>query len=453
MRYLPHTEEDVKTMLSEIGVTEINELFEDIPKSIIKNTKFDLPDHKSEIEVERYMTELSKKNIIATEVPFFIGAGSYNHHIPAAVDHIIQRGEFLTSYTPYQPEISQGTLQSLYEFQTQVAMITGMEIANSSMYDGSTASAEAVLMATRITRRKNVIISEGVHPQWVETINTFTKPLGINLSKIKKQNLANFDENFEEIYELINTETACVVIQNPDFFGNIGDFKKLAQRCHKHDALLVVCINEILSLGLIEPPGELGADIVVCEGQSLGVGLSFGGPYVGLFATHKKFVRNMTGRIVGQTLDKNHKTGWVLTLNTREQHIRREKATSNICTNSGLCALAFSVHLALLGNTGFKKLATENHYRAIQLFDYLKTIKKIKLLNKSFFNEFSLELPSDASIFVDYASKKGVLAGLPADRLFHLDGRYKNILVLAVTELNTKTDMNALIKIFKDYFK
>ena len=206
-------------------------------------------------------------------------------------------------------------------------------------------------------------------------------------------------------------------------------------------------------LGLIEPPGELGADIVVCEGQSLGVGLSFGGPYVGLFATHKKFVRNMPGRIVGQTLAKNHKTGWVLTLNTREQHIRREKATSNICTNSGLCAIAFSVHLALLGNTGFKKLATENHYRAIQLFDYLKTIKKIKLLNKSFFNEFSLELPSDASIFVDYASKKGVLAGLPADRLFHLDGRYKNILVLAVTELNTKTDMNALIKIFKDYFK
>ena len=453
MRYLPHNDEDIKNMLLEIGVKKVDELYADVPNKVIKNVKFDLSDHMSEIDVERYMNNLSKKNIAANEVPFFIGGGAYHHHIPAAVDHIIQRGEFLTSYTPYQPEISQGTLQSLYEFQSQVAMLTGMEIANASMYDGSTASAEAVLMATRITKRGKTVISEGVHPQWIETIQTFINPLNIKLVRIKKPSPGIFEDNLSDILNNIDDRTACVVIQNPDFFGSVGDYTKISKKCQEYGALLIVCISEILSLGLIEPPGNSGADIVVCEGQSLGVGLSFGGPYVGLFSTHKKYVRQMPGRIAGETIDKNGKRGWVLTLNTREQHIRREKATSNICTNSGLCALAFSVHLSLLGDTGIRRLAAFNHERANYLYDAIISIKNIEILNSSFFNEFTIKLPTNADEFVKYAAEKGVMAGLPISRLASPKFYSKHILLITSTELNTDMDVSILVKLLEDYCK
>ena len=452
MRYLPHNDEAISRMLSEIGVSEVDELFSDVPSKALKNVKFNLPNHMSELEVERYMKNLTKNNLVASEIPFFIGGGAYQHHIPSAVDHIIQRGEFLTSYTPYQAEISQGTLQSLYEFQTQVSMITGMEIANASMYDGSTASAEAVLMAGRITKKNKIVITEAVHPQWIETIKTFINPIGMKLLKIKKKEPGKFEDNFGEICGNIDKDTACVVIQIPDFFGSVGNYIDISKKCNEYGALLIVCVTEVLSLGLLNPPGKFGADIVVCEGQSLGVGLSFGGPYVGLFSTHKKYVRYMPGRIVGQTSDKNGKRGWVLTLNTREQHIRREKATSNICTNAGLCALAFSIHLSLLGETGFKKLAVVNHERANFLYDALLLVKNISLLNDSFFNEFVISLPSSSKDFVEHACRKGVMAGLPVERLFFSLPNSKNMLLIAATELNTDNDIKKLVKLFKDYF-
>ncbi len=297
---------------------------------------------------------------------------------------MIQRGEFLTSYTPYQPEITQGTLQYLFEFQTQVSLLTGMEVANASMYDGSTGASEAVLMANRVTRRHKALISGGLHPHYRRVIETAARWEGFNAVAGTAD-----PEGLEDLIARIDKETSCVVVQNPSFFGHVRDFAKLAAACHAAGALLIVVVTEVVSLGLIKPPGEMGADIVVCEGQSIGNGLGFGGPYVGLFATREKYVRQMPGRLVGETVDADGKRGFVLTLSTREQHIRREKATSNICTNAGLCALAFTVHLTLLGEAGFARLAEINHAKACELADRVAALPGVKLLNESFFNEFT----------------------------------------------------------------
>ena len=306
-----------------------------------------LPDHLGELEVERAFQDFAAKNVSPSTAPFFIGAGAYRHHVPSTVDYMIQRGEFLTSYTPYQPEITQGTLQYLFEFQTQVSLLTGMEVANASMYDGSTGASEAVLMANRITRRTKALISGGLHPHYRAIIETTAHWQGYSAVAGKAD-----PEGLEDLIAQVDKETSCVVVQNPSFFGHVRDFTKLAAACHAAGALLIVVVTEVVSLGLIKPPGEMGADIVVCEGQSIGNGLGFGGPYVGLFATRDKYVRQMPGRLVGETVDADGKRGFVLTLSTREQHIRREKATSNICTNAGLCALAFTVHLTLAGRGG-----------------------------------------------------------------------------------------------------
>src|SRR6185312_11918169 len=307
------------------------------------------------------------------------------HHVPAAVDHLIQRGEFLTSYTPYQPELAQGTLQSLFEFQTQVALLTGMEVANASLYDGATACAEAVAMAHRITRRSKAVLSGGLHPHYREVCETYAQFSGLKVAALDATPGA-----IETID--IDNETACVVVQNPDFFGELHDWAALATRCHQQGALLVVVVTEIVSLGAVRPPGEMGADIVAAEGQSLGNALNFGGPHVGLFAARELYVRQMPGRLVGQTTDAEGRRGWVLTLSTREQHIRREKATSNICTNAGLCALAFTIHAALLGETGLTRLARLNHAAACRLAERLAEVPGVSVINGSFFNEFTLRL-------------------------------------------------------------
>jgi len=373
-------------------------------------------------------------------VPFFVGCGAYKHHVPASVDHLIQRSEFLTSYTPYQPEIAQGTLHYLFEFQTQVALLTGMEVANASLYDGSTATAEAVLMAQRITRRNKAILSGGLHPHYAETVENIANLSG----KVVRTEVT--PGHAEDIAAMIDGETACVVVQSPDVFGLIRDLRPIAEAAHAKGALLIAVVTEVVSLGLIEPPGHQGADIVACEGQSIGVGLNFGGPYVGLFATREKFLRQMPGRLCGETVDADGKRGFVLTLSTREQHIRRDKATSNICTNSGLCCLAFTIHLSLLGEEGLTRLARVNHARASALADKLTKIGGVSLVTSSFFNEFTIRLPKPAAEVVDALAAKNIIAGVPASRLMPHEDAARDLLIVAATETNTDEDCDAFAK-------
>jgi glycine dehydrogenase subunit 1 len=446
MRYLPLTDADRREMLAKIGVKSVDELFRDVPQSArLPSLIAGLPDHAGELEVEREFQALAARSLSPGTVPFFIGAGAYRHHVPATVDYMIQRGEFLTSYTPYQPEITQGTLQYLFEFQTQVTMLTGMEVANASMYDGSTGTAEAVLMANRVTRRHKALVSGGLHPQYRAVIETSAKWEGF--SAVCGAPDAN---GLEDLAARVDKDTSCVVVQNPSFFGHVRDFGRLAEACHAAGALLIVVVTEVVSLGLIRPPGEMGADIVVCEGQSLGNGLGFGGPYVGLFATREKYMRQMPGRLCGETVDADGKRGFVLTLSTREQHIRREKATCNICTNAGLCALAFTVHLTLLGEAGFRRLAELNHARASELADRVSALPGVKLLNDSFFNEFTVALPKPAAPVVEALAQKRILGGLPVSRLIPGDPSVDNLLLLAATETATEAGMAPLVAALKE---
>jgi glycine dehydrogenase subunit 1 len=437
MRYLPLTHGDRRAMLEKIGVGSVDALFRDVPAAA-RDAAFDLPRHAGEIDVERSLKTFARASTPAGDAAFFCGAGAYRHHIPASVDHLIQRSEFLTSYTPYQPEIAQGTLQVLFEFQTQVAQLTGMEVANASLYDGSTASAEGVLMACRLTKRDRIVLSGNLHPHYAETIRTVTEPSGYRIATGTPR-----PGKPEDIAALIDSETACIVVQNPDVFGTVRDLRPLAEAAHEKGALLIAVFTEAMSLGLIEPPGAMGADIVAGEGQSIGNGLNFGGPYVGLFATHEKFLRQMPGRLAGQTVDADGRRGFVLTLSTREQHIRREKATSNICTNSSLCALAFSIHMTLLGETGLHRLAKINHMRATQLADRLARMPGVDLATPVFFNEFTLKLSKPAADVVDALADKDIIGGVRASRLYPHDPDLANYLIVAATELNTDEDVSA----------
>ncbi len=449
MRYLPLSDADRSEMLKVVGASSVDELFRDVPEEArLTGPIHGLPMHASEMAVERDMKAMAAKNMVAGDVPFFLGCGAYRHHIPASVDHLIQRGEFLTSYTPYQPEIAQGTLQVLFEFQSQVARLLGCEVANASMYDGSTACWEAIGMARRVTRRKKALISAGLHPHSVSVCKTMAKFTGDTLETALPELSAETDA--ERLVAAIDAETSCVVVQYPDILGRIADLTPIAEAVHAAGALLVVVNTEPVALGLIKAPGEMGADIVVGEGQSIGVGLQFGGPYVGLFATREKFVRQMPGRLAGETLDAEGKRGFVLTLSTREQHIRREKATSNICTNSGLCALAFSIHMTLLGEKGLTGLAKLNHARACDAAERLAAIPGVRLVNDAFFNEFTLELPVEARPAVHAMVEKGVLGGISLGRLYPGEAGLANGLVVAVTETATAEDIDALDAALKE---
>ncbi len=439
MRYLPHSDADRQDMLAVIGAGSIDDLFAPVPADLMLRQHLDLPAHQPEFAVEAHMRKLAGKNRAGADGPFFVGAGAYRHHVPATVDHLIQRSEWLTAYTPYQPEISQGTLQMLFEFQTQVANLTGMEVANASMYDGSTATAEAVLMARRLTRREKIIISGGLHPQYRDVVDTYVG-LGENLV-----HLSASPEGQGDIADHIDDKTAAIVVQTPDFYGHLRDVKTLAEAAHAHGALLIVVVTEIISLGLIEAPGALGADIVVAEGQSIGNALNFGGPYVGLLATRQQFIRQMPGRVCGETVDAEGQRGFVLTLSTREQHIRREKATSNICTNSGLCALAFSIHMSLLGDAGLRRLARLNHQRASALADALEKVPGVTLLNKTFFNEMTIRIGMPAADVIDQLAARNILAGVPVSRLRPDDPSLTGLIVLAATELTTDDDIASLV--------
>ena len=441
MRYLPLTEADRHEMLAAIGVPSVDDLFADVPAAARRSDLLDLPAHQGELQVERALAELAGRNLGTGRAPTFLGAGAYRHHIPASVDHLIQRSEFLTSYTPYQPEIAQGTLQYLFEFQSQVALITAMDVANASMYDGATATAEAVLMAHRLKKRPKAVLSGGLHPHYAEVARTMVK-------------FGNFEADWaapdlagaEDLAGRIDGETACVVVQNPSVFGHLRDLSALAEAAHAAGALLIVVVTEVVSLGAVTPPGAMGADIVAAEGQSLGVPLSFGGPYLGLMAVRQKYVRQMPGRLCGEAHDAAGRRGYVLTLAAREQHIRREKATSNICTNSGLCALAFCIHLSLLGETGFAGLARLNHALAVAAAERLAQIPGVELIPDAFFNEFALRLPKPAGAVVEALAARGVLGGVPAARLFPAAPELDPVLLVAVTEMNDDAEIEALVE-------
>jgi glycine dehydrogenase subunit 1 len=449
MRYLPLSDADRSEMLRVIGASSIDDLFRDVPEELrLKGPIAGLPPHASELAVERHMRALSNQNLAAGDAPFFLGCGAYRHHIPASVDHIIQRGEFLTSYTPYQPEIAQGTLQMMFEFQTQVARLFGCEVANASMYDGSTAMWEAIVMAHRITRRNKTILSSGVHPHYVRVAETMAKFTEDQLETALPRLAAATD--VDHLIATIDGETSAVVVQYPDILGRIADLAQIAEAAHAAGALLIAVVTEPVALGLIKSPGEMGADIVVGEGQSIGVGLQFGGPYVGLFACREKHVRQMPGRLAGETVDAEGKRGFVLTLSTREQHIRREKATSNICTSSVLCALAFTAHLTLLGEKGLRQLASLNHARACEAADRLAAIPGVELVNDALFNEFTLKLPVEARPAVHAMVEKGVLGGVSLGRLYPGADALRNGLVLAVTETVTDEDIDALEAALKE---
>lgn len=445
MRYLPHSDTDRNAMLARIGVEDIDDLFVDVPKNRLLRSLLDLPAAKSEIEVENRLVRMAGRNRAASSLPFFVGAGAYRHHIPASVDHLIQRSEFLTSYTPYQPEVSQGTLQVLFEFQTQVANLTAMEVANASMYDGSTGTAEAVLMSHRLTGRKKAVLSGGLHPQYGAVVDTVSGMAGDIVAALPPD-----PDGSEEILSSIDEDTSCVVVQSPSFYGNLIDLKPIAEKAHAVGALLVAVVTEVVALGAIEPPGAQGADIVVGEGQSLGNPLSFGGPYLGLFATRQKFIRQMPGRICGETVDAEGRRGFTLTLSTREQHIRRDKATSNICTNSGLCSLAFSIHMTLLGENGLAKLAALNHGNAVKLAESLSEVPGVSVLNDSFFNEFTIRVPGVAAEIIEKLVKKNVLGGVPVSRLDSGHPELEDLIVVAATEINSEQDRAAYVKALKE---
>ncbi len=438
---LPNTAADRRAMLDRIGVDSVNELFADVPPDSL-DPDLDLPGGASEIEIERTFRALSAQNRAAGDGPFFLGAGAYRHYIPASVDALIQRGEFLTSYTPYQPEISQGTLQTLFEFQTQVALLTGCEVANASMYDGSTACAEAAMMAARITRRGRIAVVPGLHPHWRETLATYFRFARLELTDLGAGTPGHWPTADTAA---LPDDCAAVIIQYPDVFGAVGDLGPWVEAAHAAGALLITAVPDVVSLGALQAPGAEGADIVVAEGQSLGVGLAFGGPYVGLFATQQRFVRNMPGRLAGETLDRDAERAFVLTLAAREQHIRRGRATSNICTNSGLCALAFSIHLALLGETGLARLAQLNHEAAVQTADRINAVPGAEVQNTTFFNEFMVSLARPAAEVADAITKRyGVLPGVPAARLFPGRADVESCLLVAATELTSADDIERL---------
>ncbi|MEM7663538.1 MAG: aminomethyl-transferring glycine dehydrogenase subunit GcvPA [Pseudomonadota bacterium] len=445
MRYLPLTAEDRKAMLARIGAASIDDFYTDVPEQArLDGPIHDLPMYQGELAVERHVAGLAAKNRTASEGPFFVGCGAYKHHVPATVDHIIQRSEFLTTYTPYQPEIAQGTLQTLFEFQTQVAALTAMDVANASMYDGSTACAEAALMACRATRRKKVVLSGGLHPHYAAATRTLCEAQGIEIVQLP----AAVDGELE-LVKSVDEETACIIGQSPNVFGTITDMTPVAEAAHAEKALFVSVFTEAISLGLVTPPGEMGADIAVGEGQSIGNPLTFGGPYVGLFACTQKLVRQMPGRLCGETEDADGKRGFVLTLSTREQHIRRDKATSNICTNAGLCALAFTAHMTLLGDKGLSQLAALNHEAACDLANALEAIDGVELLTPRFFNEFAFRTSMNAEAVLAMLDEKGVVGGVRASRLMPGD-RFDDVIICAATECTTTEDIDAYADALKE---
>jgi len=442
MRYLPHTPEDVAAMLSQIGVNSVEDLFVEIPESVRLNRALELPEPLAEADLLRELQQLAGKNASVATHRSFLGGGAYNHFSPTAVDQLISRSEFYTAYTPYQPEISQGTLQAIFEFQTLICQLTGMDAANASMYDGASACAEAVLMAMRLTRRSKVLLSKALNPRYRETTATYCRYLGVQLEEIEIGGDGRID--LQDLAAKLDDATAAVVMGYPNYFGAVEPLAAVADAAHAAGAILVATVAEPVALGLLKSPGELGADIVVGDGQSFGLPLSFGGPYVGFFATRQKGLRAMPGRLVGETVDLDGKRGFVLTLATREQHIRREKATSNICSNQGLCALIATVYLSLLGKLGLRELAQQNYAKATYAREQIATLEGFSLPFASpAFNEFVVRSESDVTPLLAKLQDQGILAGIPLGADYPaLDDCF----LVCVTEQNTRREIDELVE-------
>jgi glycine dehydrogenase subunit 1 len=440
MRYIPNTDADRQAMLETLGLTAVEELFNGIPQEIRLGRSLDIPPALSEQDMLRHMRGLAGRNADVEGYAAFLGAGAYHHFIPSIVPVLTSRGEFMTAYTPYQPEMAQGTLQALYEYQTLVCQLTALEVANASLYDGSTGVAEAVLMARRLTQRDEVLISEAVHPEYRAVLHTYLQNLGLRVHDIPVD--AAGQTPLQDIKARLSGRIACVVVQSPNFFGVVEDLTDLADTVHHQGALLVQAVAEPVSLGLLKPPGTWGADIAVGEGQAFGNTLSYGGPYLGFFATRDQYVRQMPGRLAGETVDTEGRRGYVLTLSTREQHIRREKATSNICTNEGLCALAATIHLCSLGKVGLRRLAELNLQRATYARQQLAGIPGCRVaFTGPTFNEFVLETPKPASTLIRRLSAQRLIPGIDLGRFYP---QRAHQLLVCVTEMNAREDIDRL---------
>ncbi len=442
IRYLPHTEEDIRKMLDAIGVKKVEDLFQTIPKEVRLSKPLNLPEPLSEPDLLRHFQRL--------QVPMtsnFLGAGAYHHFVPAVVPHLVSRSEFYTAYTPYQPEISQGTLQAIFEYQTLMCQLTGMEVSNASLYDGASSLAEAVLMAYRVTKKKKVLLSQAIHPEYRRVIQTYIDPDQQEIILVPyKRDEGRTNEKI--LFDLLKEDVSAVVIQSPNFFGVIEDLQPIGERVHGVGGLMIVGFSEAIAYGMMQSPGAMGADIVAGEGQSLGIPVSYGGPYLGIFTTQEKFVRNMPGRLVGETIDLEGKRGFVLTLATREQHIRRERATSNICTNEGLCALMATVYLSCLGKEGLKELAMMNLSKA----EYAKrAVSRIRGCKLNFiaptFNEFVLQIEKEPENVLGKLKKEGMIGGLPLGKFYpELDHH----LLVTVTEMNKKEEIDQWAEALKE---
>jgi glycine dehydrogenase subunit 1 len=438
MPYIPHGNTDRQAMLSVVGVQSLQDLFEDVPAHC-RFPSLDLPTALSEMEARWELERLAGANFTTADGPSFLGAGAYRHFVPAVIDAVLSRGEFYTAYTPYQPEISQGTLQAIFEYQTMICMLTGMDVSNASHYDGATATAEAAITAINVHRgrRCKVVVSPYVHPEYRAVLRTYTQGMGLTVVG------DDAESAISELEDLVDEETACLIVQTPNFLGQIEDLDGLADAVHEQGALLVV-VTDPIALGLLKPPGDFGADIVVGEGQGMGAGLNFGGPYLGFFATREKYVRKMAGRLVGQTVDGEGRRGFVLTLSTREQHIRREKATSNICTNQGLVALAAAVYMAALGGCGMRQVADLCYHRAHHAADGIDGLEGFAVIrDKPFFKEFVVRCPRPVAWMNDYLMEEwGIIGGYDLGRDYaHLESH----MLLCVTEMNPREEIDMLL--------
>ena len=440
--FIPHTQSERDEMLNIIGIESLEDLFKDIPEDY-RFPSLDLPEPYSEMDVLQQFKQMADENLACDRLVCFLGAGAYDHYIPAAVDMLLQRGEFFTAYTPYQPEVSQGTLQAIFEFQSLIANLTGMEASNASHYDGATAAGEACLTAYHHHhgKRSKFVVSRALHPYYRETIRTYLS--GFSDIEIVEAGFAAEVDYQSKIASIIDEQTALVIVQYPDFFGRLQDFSILGKSAHEKGALFAVSANPI-ALGLFRPPSEFGADIVVGEGQPLGIPMSYGGPYLGFFATRKELIRKMSGRLVGETIDSKGKRGYVLTLTAREQHIRREKATSNICTNQSLMALAATIYLSLLGKHGLREVSELCYHKAHYTANQINKIPDFKVdLKTPFFNEFAVKCPKDPKLINDYLLDQGILGGLPLGDFYP---EFNSWMLIAVTEKISKENIDHLCK-------
>jgi glycine dehydrogenase subunit 1 len=445
MSYISLSDKDKKEMLARIGVRSPVELFHPIPEEIKLKRELKLPSPLTEPELINHFEAVAQKNKFHDYLSF-LGAGAYPHVIPFVVDYISSRGEFISPYTPYQPEVSQGTLQIIFEFQTLICQLTGMEIANASLYDGASGAAEAVLMAHRLKEKSKVLVAKTLHPQYMRTIQTYVKNLGIQIEEIGYAEAGDVD--FEDLERKLDDKTTAVVSQSPNFFGTVEDLKKISELAHSRDALSIIVVAEAVSLGILKAPGQLGADIVTGEGQSFGLPLSFGGPYLGFMACREEFIRQFPGRISGQTRDVEGRRGFVLTLSTREQFIRREQATSNICTNQAWCALRATIFLETLGREGLRELAWQNIQKANYTAEKLSKADGIKVrFRGNFFNEFVLEFPGGWSKVDRYLREKGIIGGLSLGEYYP---ELRNCALLCVTEMHKKEEIDRLVELMKE---